>query len=98
MRTHKGVSAALAGAALLALAACAATPTTGSGPQEVGDWQPVYEDGVLQPLPDGFPNQPITLLNPDSPGHDDGLYARSIQSALEDISPVSIQVRDESYP
>jgi len=98
MRTHKGVSAALAGVALLALAACSATPATGSGPQAVGDWKPVYEDGVLQPLPDGFPDQPITLLNPDSPGHDDGLYARSIQTALEDISPVSIQVRDESYP
>lgn len=98
MRTHKGVSALLTGVALLALAACSASPTTGSGPEEVGDWKPVFEDGVLQPLPDGFPNQPITLLNPDSPGHDDGLYARSIQSALEGISPVSIQVRDESYP
>jgi tripartite-type tricarboxylate transporter receptor subunit TctC len=92
------VSALLAGVALFALAACTASPTTGSGPEEVGDWVPVYEGGILQPLPDGFPNQAITLLNPDSPGHDDGLYARAIQSALEGISPVSIQVRDESYP
>ncbi|HWM35112.1 MAG TPA: tripartite tricarboxylate transporter substrate-binding protein [Pseudolysinimonas sp.] len=98
MRTHKGVTAVLAGVALLGLAACSSGPTTGGGPQEVGDWEPVYEDGVLQPLPDGFPSDPITLLNPDSPGHDDGLYARAIQSALEGISPVSIQVRDESYP
>lgn len=98
MRTHKGVIAAVAGAALLALAGCTTSTGSTSGPQDVGDWEPVYEDGVLQPLPDGFPNQPITLLNPDTAGHDDGLYARAIQSALEGISPVAIQVRDESYP
>lgn len=62
------------------------------------EWEPTYVDGVLQPLPDGFPSDPIVLVNGDEPGHDDGLYARAIQAALDGISPVNIEVRDQSYP
>jgi tripartite-type tricarboxylate transporter receptor subunit TctC len=61
-------------------------------------WTPEYVDGVLQPLPDGFPSEPLVLVNPDEPGHDDGLYARAMQSALESISPVPVEVQDQSYP
>lgn len=102
MRTHKGVSTLVVAAiAVMGLAACSSTGPSGSGDAgsgEVGDWTPEFKDGVLQPLPDGFPDQPITLINPDTPGHDDGLYARAVQIALDGISPVSIQVRDEGYP
>lgn len=99
MKTHKGVSVVAAAIAIAALAGCSTGAVGTSDPSaEVGDWQPEYVDGVLQPLPDGFPNKTITLLNADVAGHDDGLYARAIQSALKDISPVNIAVRDEGYP
>ena len=71
--------------------------STGNGASNEG-WTPEYVDGVLQPLPDGFPSEPIVLINPDDPGHDDGLYARAMQAALERISPVPVEVRDQSYP
>ena len=72
-----------------ATAAATATPAaTAEG------WTPVYEGGVLQPLPDGFPTQPITLLNVDEPSSADGLYARAMQNAARSISPVPIEVVD----
>jgi tripartite-type tricarboxylate transporter receptor subunit TctC len=58
-------------------------------------FEPKFVDGVLQPLPDGFPNQPITLINVDEAGSSSGLYVRSIQQALEGISPVDIRIADE---
>lgn len=62
------------------------------------DWEPEYVDGVLQPLPDGFPENTLHLINPDVPGHDDGLYIRAMQSALEGISPVDVTVEDMGFP
>jgi tripartite-type tricarboxylate transporter receptor subunit TctC len=92
-----GIAAAL----VLAAAGCggdgddeAATQPSSSNQ----DWTPVYKDGVLQPLPDGFPENPITLVNADEPSHDDGIYARAMQSGLKDISPVALEVRDMSFP
>jgi tripartite-type tricarboxylate transporter receptor subunit TctC len=57
--------------------------------------EPTFVDGVLQPLPDGFPESPITLINVDDAGSSSGLYIRSLQQALEDISPVEIRIADE---
>ena len=54
-----------------------------------------FVKGVLQPLADGFPKQPITLINIDDPGTRDGIYARTFQKILKDISPVEILVSDE---
>jgi tripartite-type tricarboxylate transporter receptor subunit TctC len=66
------------------------------------DWTPEYADGKLQPLPDGFPSQPIQLVVLDEPGSSDGVYARDMQSALREISPVPIEVNDRgdvgTYP
>lgn len=66
------------------------------------DWTPEYVDGKLQPLPDGFPNQAISLVVLDEPGSSDGVYARHIQAALRDISPVPIEIIDRgdvgTYP
>ena len=65
-------------------------------------WTPQYVDGKLQPLPDGFPNQSISLVVLDEPGSSDGVYARDMQSALRDISPVAIDIIDRgevgTYP
>jgi tripartite-type tricarboxylate transporter receptor subunit TctC len=54
-----------------------------------------FVKGVLQPLADGFPKGPITLINVDDPGTRDGIYARTLQQALKGISPVPILVSDE---
>ena len=54
-----------------------------------------FVNGVLQPLADGFPSQPITLVNIDDAGSSGGVYARQIQAALKGISPVDILVSDE---
>jgi tripartite-type tricarboxylate transporter receptor subunit TctC len=59
-------------------------------------WKPQFTDGKLQPLPNGFPSQPITLLNPDDPGAPDGLYTRAYIEALRKISPVQVRVVDRS--
>jgi tripartite-type tricarboxylate transporter receptor subunit TctC len=65
-------------------------------------WSPQYADGKLQPLPDGFPNQPLSLVVLDDPGSSDGVYARHMQTALRDISPVPVEVIDRgdvgTYP
>jgi len=58
-------------------------------------WEPEFVDGVLQPLPDGFPNEPITLLNADDPSSADGLYVRLMQEIMNDgLSPVQINIVD----
>ena len=75
---------------------------SGPGSSETAEWTPEYVDGVLQPLPDGFPDQPITLTVVDEPGSSDGVYARHTQTAARDISPVPVEVVDlgdqGSYP
>lgn len=89
---------AVVGTAVL-VAGCAADEGGNGGNDASNEgWTPEYVDGVLQPLPDGFPSEPLVLVNPDAPGHDDGLYARAMQSALEEISPVPVEVQDKSYP
>lgn len=60
-----------------------------------GEWEPEYVDGVLQPLPDGFPDREINLFNVFAPGAPDGVYARVMQNAVEDISPVGVTVVDQ---
>lgn len=80
------------GVSALMVAGLIAGGSSGSWAQE---WEPTFIDGVLQPLPDGFPEKPITLINVDDAGSSSGLYIRSLQQALEDISPVEIRIADE---
>jgi tripartite-type tricarboxylate transporter receptor subunit TctC len=98
IRVRNAVAAALL--VLLVVGGCNSgdSETGGDSGANNEGWTPEYKDGKLQPLPDGFPNRPITLLNADAPEHDDGLYARAIQTALQGISPVAIEVRDQNYP
>ena len=63
-------------------------------PASAQTWTPEYVDGVLQPLSDGFPDRPIILLNTDDPGSPDGIYARTLQEILNDISPQRVNVLD----
>lgn len=89
----RSLAAPLAAVAVLAIAAGGALAQA---------WTPEFADGVLQPLPDGFPSESIKLLVLDEPGSSDGVYARDMQSALRDISPVPIEVVDRgdvgTYP
>lgn len=59
-----------------------------------GEWEPEYVDGVLQPLPDGFPDSELTLLVIDEAASDDGIYARHLQQVATGMSPVPINVLD----
>jgi len=54
-----------------------------------------FVKGVLQPLADGFPNRNINIVVVDDPGSPNDLYAKSLQAALKDISPVRILVSNE---
>lgn len=86
---------AVAAVAFLAAAGCGVgsrtSDTTDSSAQ---DWKPTFQDGKLQPLPDGFPNKRITILNADEAGSSDGIYARVLQKALAHVSPVDVEVLD----
>lgn len=75
----------------------ASASADGSAPESTTPvaWEPEFVDGVLQPLPDGFPSQDITLLQNDEPSSADGLYVRAFQQALADISPVPIRILDQ---
>jgi tripartite-type tricarboxylate transporter receptor subunit TctC len=70
--------------------------STGGGGGDVApeDEKPVFKDGQLQPLSDGFPSSPLSFVVVDEPGSDDGMYARSLAEAAKDISPVDIRVLD----
>ena len=79
---------------------------SGEEPEEAGTEAPTgdaaegatasaeFENGVLQPLDDGFPENEITLLVIDEAGSDDGIYARQVQEIAGDMSPVPINVLD----
>jgi len=72
-------------------------PGESANPAETdGDtaWEPEWVEGVLQPLPDGFPSDPLTLIQVDPPGSPDGIYARTMQEILNDIAPVRANVLD----
>ena len=43
----------------------------------------VNEDGSIEPLADGFPNQPFTIVSADDPGASDGIYGLGIKEAID---------------
>lgn len=56
------------------------------------------ENGVIQPLSDGFPSREISLIVVDDPGTRDAIYAVNMAAALSAISPVNVVVTYESEP
>ena len=73
----------------------ASQPAESAAASEATAWTPEFVDGVLQPLPDGFPNEPITLLNADDPSSADGLYVRLMQEIMNDgLAPVQVNIVD----
>ena len=87
--------AAVAAVSLITGCSVGSRQAASSDPSAATDWTPVFKDGKLQPLPDGFPSKPITLLNGDEAGSSDGIYARTMQKALADLSPVNVEVLDK---
>lgn len=84
----------LAGVAFLVAGCGAGSRQADTASSDPSAWKPVFKNGQLQPLPDGFPNKKITLLNADEAGSSDGIYARALQKALADVSPVGVEVLD----
>jgi tripartite-type tricarboxylate transporter receptor subunit TctC len=76
----------------------AATVCGASFPPGEAAAQGQFVDGKLQPLADGFPNRPITLVVADSPGSREGVWATTIQAALREVSPVDILISNEEAP
>jgi tripartite-type tricarboxylate transporter receptor subunit TctC len=106
-RTHRGSAAHTARRALLVSVAILALvgalagvrtilkdPGT-SAPTAATAPFPTYNGAQLQPLPDGFPTEALTLVNVDDAGSRDGLFARDLERALSDIVPVPVVVSDE---
>jgi tripartite-type tricarboxylate transporter receptor subunit TctC len=89
---------ALLAVAMLPLAGCAGNDAAPKPTESVdlSTWKPEFKDGVLQPLPSGWPNSPITLLNPDEAGSPDGLFVRTAVEAIRKVSPVDIEILDRS--
>ena len=55
-------------------------------------------DGRLQPLADGFPDRPLTIVIGDEPGTREGLYGVAMQTALQEVSPVDVLISNEPGP
>jgi tripartite-type tricarboxylate transporter receptor subunit TctC len=51
-----------------------------------------FVKGVLQPLPDGFPNRPIAIMVIDDPGSSDSVYAMQLAEVAKKMSPVPILI------
>ena len=51
-----------------------------------------FVKGVLQPLPDGFPNRSLVIMVIDDPGSSDSVYAMQLSEAAKKISPVPIVI------
>lgn len=102
MKSHRRSFSAVATAAAIALfvAACAAEETAPPPPAEPAapaeeapaDGEFTYVDGVLQPLADGFPSGPLTIIVEDDPGSSDSIYAAAVQERLRSISPVPLNI------
>ena len=58
----------------------------------------VNANGGLDPLSDGFPNQPITIISIDDPGAPDGIYALALKSAIEDNQLTDQRIVVEDRP
>lgn len=101
---RKRIGRLFAGTLVLAvvLAGCSTAEDVAEAPAEApaeeapadGPWEPEFVDGVLQPTPDGFPSQPLTIMVIDEAGSDDGIYARQVQAIARELSPVEVNVVD----
>ena len=88
--------AALAAVGLIA-AACGGDESSSEG-FAPDDEAIRFENGVIQPLSDGFPSREISLIVVDDPGTRDAIYAVNMAEVLSAISPVNVVVSYEPEP
>lgn len=74
----------------LIAAACGGLATNAALAQ---DWQPEFVYGKLQPLPDGFPSGPITVIAAGERDSVPGMLARRLQEYSKLFTPVDIRTR-----
>jgi tripartite-type tricarboxylate transporter receptor subunit TctC len=75
----------------LALMLAGATGILAAGAALAQDWKPEFKDGKLQPLPDGFPSEDITLIVPDSPSSAEGILMQNLIEAVGRYAPVNVK-------
>src|SRR5688572_7589587 len=73
-----------------------AVTTTAAADEEAtttaaGEWQPEFVDGILQPLPDGFPNQDITVIVADNATSAEGILMQNLVDIAGNYSPVAVR-------
>lgn len=68
---------------------------TETATEAAGDWQPEWVDGVLQPLPSGFPEDSVVLVNRGDPGSRNDILMRALFDAVEPLSPVPVELDQE---
>jgi tripartite-type tricarboxylate transporter receptor subunit TctC len=90
-KTASRLAIAVGVVSIVALTGCS---TGGGGTAADESEKPVFKDGQLQPLSDGFPSSALTFVVVDEAGSDDGIYARTLAEAAKDISPVDIRILD----
>ena len=79
---------------LLGAAAICGVAASGDALAQAGE----FKDGILQPLANGFPNRPLTIVLADEAGSREGIFAVNMQSALKEVSPVDIVISYEEGP
>ena len=91
----RSVAAIAAATTLLTgVVSCSAARERGERADDASDTPVFAEDGKLQPLKNGFPKTPLSIVVVDEAGSDDGIYARQVAEAASKIAPVDIKVVD----
>ena len=91
------------GASPSAAAASAATGSAGASPSAAASGGAsacniTVEGNSLKPLENGFPDQPLTIINIDDPGAPDGIYALTLKAAIEENKIIEQRVVVEDRP
>jgi tripartite-type tricarboxylate transporter receptor subunit TctC len=94
-RIIRSVAAIAAATTLLTgVVSCSASRDRSGTADDATDTPVFAEDGKLQPLKDGFPDSPLSIVVVDEAGSDDGIYARQFANAATKVAPVDIKVLD----
>jgi tripartite-type tricarboxylate transporter receptor subunit TctC len=88
------IAALAAASALLTGVVSCSVRERGNTTEDASDTPVFAVDGKLQPLKDGFPKSPLSIVVVDEAGSDDGIYARQVADAASKIAPVDIKVLD----
>lgn len=90
----KCAAALLAATSLLAGGVACSAQERSTTTDDASDTPVFGDDGKLQPLKDGFPRTPLSIVVVDEAGSDDGIYGRQFAEAAASISPVDIKILD----